>query len=103
MIKIFLLLNCKIIKCEISLGECVINITQFEQEVLKAHNYYRKLHDALPLEIDRNISEIAQKVAESLVNATTLQHSHSRYLNKKLGENIAAWSKYENESGTNLH
>lgn len=37
---------------------------QFEQEVLEAHNAYRAKHNAPPLELDDNLSQLATSWAK---------------------------------------
>jgi uncharacterized protein YkwD len=76
-----------------------VNTSKFAKEALKAHNHYRAQHGVKPLKLENKISAIAQKVANGLVNSTTLKHVNTIFWNKKLGENMSAWSKNQGTSG----
>ncbi|CAJ0950811.1 unnamed protein product, partial [Ranitomeya imitator] len=67
----------------LQLQEKGIDIAQFEQDFLAAHNKYRKLHGSPPLQLSRDLCKSAQKWADHLLSIQTLQHSGS-----KLGENL---------------
>lgn len=61
---------------------------KFQSESLIAHNHYRTLHCAPPLELDDTISLSAQNYAEYLASTNTFQHSGT----PDLGENLA-WAQ----------
>ncbi|KAF5904351.1 Golgi-associated plant pathogenesis-related protein 1, partial [Clarias magur] len=66
---------------------------QFNEEVLKSHNEYRKKHQAPPLKLDGNLCKEAARYAESLASTRILKHSAE--LNRgNCGENLA-WASYD--------
>lgn len=73
----------------------IISQKRFINEALEAHNKYRKLHDAPPLELDSNLTEIALEWAENLAENESLEYSNSVYKNEPVGQNILrAKTKY---------
>ena len=70
-----------------------LNMKRFMREALESHNKYRALHNAEPLTINPEISKIAQEVADNLAKMKRLEHSHRRYNNRQLGENL--YSSYD--------
>jgi len=61
----------------------------FHQQMLDAHNKYRKRHCVGPLQLDDNLSRSAQNYAERLVSIGYLVHSHIN----GVGENLYwSWS-----------
>ncbi|XP_041371178.1 Golgi-associated plant pathogenesis-related protein 1-like [Gigantopelta aegis] len=75
-------------------------------EVLKAHNQYRALHQVPPLSHDKHLSAHAQKWANRLASADLFEHSDCRFNGKTVGENIAMkWSsrpvEYSGQEVTN--
>lgn len=67
----------------LQLQEQGIDIKQFEQDFLAAHNKYRKLHGSPPLQLNRDLCKSSQKWADHLLPIRTLQHSNSEN-----GENL---------------
>ncbi|KAM3910853.1 uncharacterized protein RB166_019653 isoform 2-T5 [Leptodactylus fuscus] len=67
----------------LKLQEQGIDIKQFEQDFVAAHNKYRALHGSPPLQLNRDLCSSAQKWADHLLSIRTLQHSNS-----KCGENL---------------
>jgi len=63
----------------------------FNNQMLKAHNDYRKLHHVGNLVLDQTLIDIAQAYAEKLANEVkSLVHSHNGY-----GENLyKCWASY---------
>ncbi|XP_060104287.1 Golgi-associated plant pathogenesis-related protein 1-like [Heteronotia binoei] len=66
---------------------------QFAEEVLKAHNDYRKKHGSPPLKLCKKLNREAQQYSEALASTRTLKHS-SESNNGKYGENLTL-SSYE--------
>ena len=62
---------------------------EFSNDALEAHNNYRYLHNASKLKLNKEISKIAQKLADKLAQNEELKHSKSEYDGKRLGENLA--------------
>ncbi|XP_053551401.1 Golgi-associated plant pathogenesis-related protein 1-like [Bombina bombina] len=60
-----------------------VNMAQFENDFLSAHNAYRKRHGSPPLQLSRELSNSAQQWANYLLSIRTMKHSGSGY-----GENI---------------
>jgi uncharacterized protein YkwD len=46
-----------------------------------------------PLKIEPKLSQIAQKVADSVAKATVLKHTNKTFMGKTLGENMASFTK----------
>ncbi|XP_074732817.1 Golgi-associated plant pathogenesis-related protein 1 isoform X3 [Strix uralensis] len=72
---------------------------QFAEEVLKAHNDYRKKHGVPPLKLCKKLNRGAQQYAEELATTRVLKHS-SESANGKCGENLA-WASYD-QPGLNV-
>ena len=51
------------------------NLERFQKDGLKRHNYYRKYHNAPPMELTQKLNEYAQKYAETLAAKDIMQHS----------------------------
>ncbi|XP_074753892.1 Golgi-associated plant pathogenesis-related protein 1 [Athene noctua] len=66
---------------------------QFAEEVLKAHNDYRKKHGVPPLKLCKKLNRGAQQYAEELATTRVLKHS-SESANGRYGENLA-WASYD--------
>ncbi|OON20636.1 SCP-like protein [Opisthorchis viverrini] len=65
----------------------------FADAVTRAHNVYRKRHGAADLQLDPEISHMAQDWAEQLVNRAHLSNSGFTYQGVRLGENVLCrWS-----------
>lgn len=65
------------------------DIDKFCLEALNAHNYYRRIHHARPLTINKQLSKIADSYSKRLAYTIRgLQHSSNRYNNEPLGENL---------------
>ena len=56
----------------------------FAQNGLKAHNMFRKIHNAPAMKLDEKMSKEAEEYAQKLADMGTLQHADSEY-----GENLA--------------
>uniref|UniRef100_A0A8D0C1S3 Golgi-associated plant pathogenesis-related protein 1 n=1 Tax=Salvator merianae TaxID=96440 RepID=A0A8D0C1S3_SALMN len=66
---------------------------QFSEEVLKAHNEYRKNHSVPSLKLCRNLNREAQQYSEALASTRILKHSPESS-SGKYGENLA-WASYD--------
>ncbi|XP_039630178.1 uncharacterized protein LOC120542095 isoform X1 [Polypterus senegalus] len=67
--------------------------SKFEKEFLEAHNNYRKLHGAPPLQLTRELCQSAQEWADHMLSIKSLQHSDTDN-----GENLYyAWSSTPKE------
>ena len=66
---------------------------KFAKDALEAHNNYRYLHNASKLKLNKDISKIAQKIANKLAQNEELKHSKSEYNGKRLGENLAMFTE----------
>uniref|UniRef100_G1N724 Golgi-associated plant pathogenesis-related protein 1 n=1 Tax=Meleagris gallopavo TaxID=9103 RepID=G1N724_MELGA len=92
-------MGCKfIVACCHILRQCSRRIhnrasKQFAEEVLKAHNDYRKKHGVPPLKLCKKLNRGAQQYAEELAASRVLKHS-SESANGKCGENLA-WASYD--------
>ena len=51
------------------------DLSRFQRDGLKRHNYYRKYHQVGPLELTEKLNDYAQKYAETLAEKNTMQHS----------------------------
>ena len=51
------------------------DLERFQRDALKRHNYYRKYHQAGPMELTQKLNDFAQKYAETLAAKNTMQHS----------------------------
>ncbi|KAE8582068.1 hypothetical protein XENTR_v10019926 [Xenopus tropicalis] len=58
----------------------------FESEFLQAHNKYREMHGAPPLQLSRQLCQSAQEWADQLAKLGTSQHSAAA--EGSIGENI---------------
>ncbi|XP_076455129.1 uncharacterized protein LOC143289835 isoform X2 [Babylonia areolata] len=66
---------------------------KFAEDTTKAHNEYRKRHQAPPLSHSKELSAQAQKWADHLAATGSFQHSGATLRGEHLGENIAMkWS-----------
>ncbi|KAH0627109.1 hypothetical protein JD844_002519 [Phrynosoma platyrhinos] len=72
---------------------------QFAEEVLKAHNDYRKKHGVPSLKLCKKLSREAQQYSEALASTRILKHSPESS-SGKCGENLA-WASY-NQSGNEV-
>lgn len=71
-----------------SSSSTTVNLSEFEKEALKCHNYYRAKHHAPPLTINRDLTKIAQRYAQYLLDTRTFQHSGDTFNGKPMGENL---------------
>ena len=63
-------------------------LKEYQEEVLKMHNKYRKIHKARALKLDGQLSKDAMAYARSLAKAGAgIKHSRS-FDNVKVGENL---------------
>uniref|UniRef100_A0A6J0UW49 Golgi-associated plant pathogenesis-related protein 1 isoform X2 n=1 Tax=Pogona vitticeps TaxID=103695 RepID=A0A6J0UW49_9SAUR len=72
---------------------------QFAEEVLKAHNDYRKKHGVPPLKLCKKLNREAQQYSEALASTRILKHSPESS-SGKCGENLA-WASYD-QSGSEV-
>ncbi|KAM9436024.1 GLI pathogenesis-related 2, like [Clarias gariepinus] len=61
---------------------------QFNKDVLKSHNEYRKKHQAPPLKLSKNLCTEAARYAEGLASIMILKHS-AELSKVNCGENLA--------------
>ncbi|XP_068840103.1 Golgi-associated plant pathogenesis-related protein 1-like isoform X2 [Capricornis sumatraensis] len=66
---------------------------QFNDEVLKAHNEYRKQHGVPPLKLCKKLNREAQQYSEALASTSILKHSPESSRGQ-CGENLA-WASYD--------
>lgn len=64
------------------------DLSKFRTECLNAHNEKRQLHRVSDLKRNSSLDEIAQKYAEKLAQADSLNHSSNSYNGQRLGENL---------------
>ena len=62
--------------------------TDFQKMCLERHNKYRRDHHVCEMKLSNELCEIAQKYAEYLVNNNKFDHSHAKFKNKDMGENL---------------
>ena len=60
----------------------------YQKECLDQHNYYRKIHHVNPLELNEELSTIAQKCAEQLAVDSSNTNEYTKYKEEDLGENL---------------
>jgi len=78
-----------IIFIQIQFNFSTINLNTFRKQALIAHNFYRRLHGAQPIELNSTINAISQAYANVLAANDTFSHSGR----SGLGENLwAMWS-----------
>lgn len=76
--------------------------SEFELAALKAHNIHREKHSAPPLELNRELCDMAQKWANHLADHDLFEHSdreNRKYKGWSAGENLA-WSSSKTEAST---
>ncbi|XP_066895786.1 Golgi-associated plant pathogenesis-related protein 1 isoform X1 [Kogia breviceps] len=66
---------------------------QFNDEVLKAHNEYRKQHGVAALKLCKKLNREAQQYSEALASTRILKHSPESSRGQ-CGENLA-WASYD--------
>uniref|UniRef100_A0A9L0T059 Golgi-associated plant pathogenesis-related protein 1 n=1 Tax=Equus caballus TaxID=9796 RepID=A0A9L0T059_HORSE len=66
---------------------------QFNDEVLKAHNEYRRQHGVPPLKLCKKLNREAQQYSEALASTRILKHSPESSRGQ-CGENLA-WASYD--------
>uniref|UniRef100_A0A8C3YNZ1 GLI pathosis related 2 n=1 Tax=Catagonus wagneri TaxID=51154 RepID=A0A8C3YNZ1_9CETA len=66
---------------------------QFNDEVLKAHNEYRRKHGVPPLKLCKKLNREAQQYSEALASTRILKHSPESSRGQ-CGENLA-WASYD--------
>ena len=62
------------------------DLSRFQRDGLKRHNYYRKYHQVGPLELTEKLNDYAQKYAETLAEKNTMQHSSTSDREKIYGD-----------------
>ena len=63
---------------------------KFIHEALSMHNQIRLRHCVEPLQLNHELSTLAQEHAEYLSEIQTLNHSSHLYKNNKIGENLVS-------------
>ncbi|XP_028001865.1 Golgi-associated plant pathogenesis-related protein 1 isoform X1 [Eptesicus fuscus] len=66
---------------------------QFNNEVLRAHNEYRRQHGVPPLKLCKKLNREAQQYSEALASTRILKHSPESSRGQ-CGENLA-WASYD--------
>ncbi|XP_069865868.1 Golgi-associated plant pathogenesis-related protein 1 isoform X1 [Dipodomys merriami] len=66
---------------------------EFNNEVLKAHNEYRRQHGVPPLKLSKKLNREAQQYSEALASTRILKHSPESSRGQ-CGENLA-WASYD--------
>lgn len=66
----------------------IVTQDRFIQEALEAHNRYRALHGAPPVEHESRLSGLAKEWAEQLAQKGSLSYRNTTFKNQELGENI---------------
>uniref|UniRef100_A0A9L0I5Y0 Golgi-associated plant pathogenesis-related protein 1 n=1 Tax=Equus asinus TaxID=9793 RepID=A0A9L0I5Y0_EQUAS len=77
--------------CERAMGKSASK--QFNDEVLKAHNEYRRQHGVPPLKLCKKLNREAQQYSEALASTRILKHSPESSRGQ-CGENLA-WASYD--------
>ncbi|KAJ6657853.1 hypothetical protein lerEdw1_001903 [Lerista edwardsae] len=72
---------------------CAPSSKQFAEEVLQAHNDYRKKHGVPSLKLCKKLNQEAQQYSEALASTRILKHSPESS-SGKFGENLA-WASYD--------
>jgi hypothetical protein len=62
------------------------DLTRFQRDGLKRHNYYRKHHQVGPMYLTAKLNEYSQKYAETLAQKNVMQHSTHDQLEKIYGD-----------------
>uniref|UniRef100_A0A8C5VDT3 Golgi-associated plant pathogenesis-related protein 1 n=1 Tax=Microcebus murinus TaxID=30608 RepID=A0A8C5VDT3_MICMU len=70
---------------------------QFQNEVLKAHNEYRRQHGVPPLKLSKQLNREAQQYSEALASTRVLEHSRQSSRGR-CGENLA-WPGFTSGTG----
>lgn len=79
--------NAKFIWCNNRIVFCFKG-SDIEQEALSLHNQFRRIHDAPPMKLNAEMSQLAASYAEKLAQISKLQHSSGEERNGD-GENLA--------------
>ena len=66
---------------------------EFEMEALATTNAFRKIHRALPIKLNQNLSLEAKKYAERIASMGSLQHDYDAVKHLDEGENLAMGCK----------
>ena len=81
------------------------SLERFQRDGLKRHNYYRKYHQAGPMELTQKLNEYAQKYAETLAAKDIMQHSthdaREKIYGDWTGENLYYYWSSESDSPIN--
>ena len=62
------------------------DLTRFQRDGLKRHNYYRKHHQVGPMYLTAKLNEYSQKYAETLAEINEMEHSTNDQLYKIYGD-----------------
>jgi uncharacterized protein YkwD len=62
------------------------DLERFQRDALKRHNYYRKYHQSVPMELTQKLNDYAQQYAETLAEKDEMQHSTKEEREKIYGD-----------------
>ena len=62
------------------------DLERFQRDALKRHNYYRKYHQSVPMELTQKLNDYAQQYAETLAEKDEMQHSTKEAREKIYGD-----------------
>ena len=62
------------------------DLERFQRDALKRHNYYRKYHQSVPMELTQKLNDYAQQYAETLAEKDEMQHSAKEEREKIYGD-----------------
>jgi hypothetical protein len=82
-----------------------IDVSEFANEALLAHNLYRRIHGVPSLRLNSKLSEVAQKRARQLANDGKLSMQQNFFNGQSLGEtvgSVSGFSSYNGVSATQL-
>jgi len=66
-----------------------IGDSDFEEDALKTHNKYRKIHGVADMSLSRDLSNQAKAYAQKIANMGQLLHSSRAERGDSVGENLA--------------
>lgn len=73
--------------------------TEFQKKSLERHNYYRRMHHVCDLQLSNELCEIAQKYADYLAANDEFEHSHAKFKDESMGENLYKCTGYDEIGG----
>ena len=62
------------------------DLERFQRDALKRHNYYRKYHQSVPMELTQELNDYAQQYAETLAEKDQMEHSTKEAREKIYGD-----------------